>query len=440
MFDPRTPRRGPPITCTRESEIPKRLLSTLALSLSLGALPLADTVSATETYLSVYQAGVPNIPSVFTGQTTSQLTSTFNSLTGGNTQLFDLESYYDGAGVLRHDSIYNFHPGESGASNLFIGVPVGFVDAIQPAEEASGRRLTELSSSLDASGLRLYTAVFSPGSGAEDLHIGIDHDAQWSQLQSMQFNTFARFPTVYETWYDADGVRRVDAVFQKVGAGTYWFHSNMSESSFLATNAQHEATGQRLYFFESWRDQSGNRRYAARWSNPDILHSPAPIEIVLDEDLPSFLVTYQAMLNAGKRLQDMNVLEDIVPAVSSNYGAGLAGTNGVPTLTLSDKPFLGANTALEMGNSAGAPVLCGIFLGLSQASLDFKGGELLLLPALDPILLPLPSSGLDLPFAVPSDAILDGVQLFAQVAIQDTGAVNGISLSRGLAMTFGAQD
>ena len=174
----------------------KHLLSALALSLSLGALPLASTASATETYLSVYQAGVPNIPSVYTGQTTSQLQTTFNNVTGGNIQLFDVESYYDAAGVLRHDSTYNFHPSESGASNIFV----------------------------------------------------------------------------------------------------------------------------------------------------------APVEIVLDEDLPSFLVTYQAMLNAGKRLQDMNVLEEITSAKSNKYGSGLARTNGVPSISLSEKPFLGANVALELGS------------------------------------------------------------------------------------------
>ena len=81
-----------------------------------------------------------------------------------------------------------------------------------------------------------------------------------------------------------------------------------------------------------------------------------------------------------------------------------------------------------------------MFLGLSQASLAFKGGQLLLLPVLDPLLLPLPTTGLDLPIARPSDPILDGLQMFVQSAIQDPGAVNGISLSRGLAMTFGAQD
>ena len=324
----------------------KRLLSTLALSLGLGALPLASTASATETYLSFYQGGVPNTPSVYTGQTTSQLTSTFNSVTGGVIHLFDVESYYDASGVLRHDSTYNVNPAASGGSKLFVGVPVSFVQGMLPPQQASGRRLTDLSSYLDTNGTRLYTAVFSPGSGQEVFITGMD-EASFDVNLNIQFNTFGRVPTVFDNWYDADGVRLIDAAFLTAGGGAHWFLSDMIESSFLSKNAQYEASGQRLYFFETWRNQSGNRRYAARWSSPDALHSPAPVEIVLDEDLPSFLVTYQAMVNAGKRLQDMTVLEDTAPAVSSNYGTGLAGTNGVPSLTLSEQPFLGANTALE---------------------------------------------------------------------------------------------
>jgi hypothetical protein len=426
-------RAAAPRTCTEESEMKTSLLSTLALALGVSALPLAADTSAQDLYISAFQGGIPLNQNHYTGQTSSNVQFTYNLVTAGPQRLTNIEARHDASGNLVYDTSYNFG---SGSHALFMDIPEAVLDFHQGAQMASGRHLTHLTSYLDADGTRLYTAVFGQASGLQVLEMGLDLPTFEVLVPDYAAPPLSLVPSVVEVYRDAEGVRRHDVAFSPTTGGN-WVSLSMTESQFLSKNATQEGLGRRLLFMETWRSEAGNRRYMARWSAAT---PPFPPVFFLGEDESTFLSTVQAQQAQGKVLISLAVLEDIVPADWSNYGTGLAGTNGVPSLTLSDDPFLGRNLDVEVGSSAPASSLCGLFLGLTQAAIPFKGGELLLAPFIDPLLFPLPSTGLDLPTTMPADPILDGVELFVQSAISDSGAIKNVSLSRGLKMTLGAQD
>jgi hypothetical protein len=409
------------------------LLSTLALALGVSALPLAADTSAQDLYISAFQGGTPLNQNHYTGQTSSNVQFTYNLVTAGPQRLTNIEARHDASGNLVYDTSYNFG---SGSHALFMDIPESLLEFHQGGQMASGRHLTHLTSYLDADGTRLYTAVFGQASGQQILELGLDQTTFNALLSAYSGAPLFLHPSAVEVYKDANGVKRHDVAFSPA-PGTSWLTFSMTESGFLSQNTTQEGLGRRLVFMETWRSDAGNRRYLASWSS--VTPSTAPV-FFLGQDEATFLSTVQAQQALGNSLISLAVLEDIVPADWSNYGTGLAGTNGVPSLTLSDDPFLGRNLDVEVGSSAPASSLCGLFLGLTQAAIPFKGGELLLAPFIDPLLFPLPSTGLDLPTTMPTDPILDGVELFVQSAISDSGAIKNVSLSRGLQMTLGAQD
>jgi hypothetical protein len=120
----------------------------------------------------------------------------------------------------------------------------------------------------------------------------------------------------------------------------------------------------------------------------------------------------------------------------SNYGIGLAGTLGVPTLALSADPEFGASPALLVGNSAGAWSVAFLVVGTARASLPIAGGTLLVLPGTIAAE-GLPLAGLSLGFSVPYDATLFGFALDVQAIEIDAGASQGLSFSPGLELVFG---
>jgi Tol biopolymer transport system component len=123
-------------------------------------------------------------------------------------------------------------------------------------------------------------------------------------------------------------------------------------------------------------------------------------------------------------------------ATTANYGAGVAGTFGVPGLT-SDLPILGATLNVSCENSLHAPTVGILFLGFQRAQLHTHfGGDLLLLPALCvPITF---SFGLDtFTGTLPDDDLLCGVLVDLQVVEADPGAVKGVSFTQGLEIVLG---
>jgi Tol biopolymer transport system component len=129
---------------------------------------------------------------------------------------------------------------------------------------------------------------------------------------------------------------------------------------------------------------------------------------------------------------------NVVPLQGSwtNYGAGLAGTLGVPSIALSADPEFGASPTLDVGNSAGAWSVAFLVVGTARTSLPVAGGTLLVLPGTIAAE-GLPLAGLSLGFTVPYDAKLFGVVLDVQVIEIDPGASQGLSFTPGLELVFG---
>ncbi|HET6164506.1 MAG TPA: hypothetical protein VFG37_12615 [Planctomycetota bacterium] len=124
------------------------------------------------------------------------------------------------------------------------------------------------------------------------------------------------------------------------------------------------------------------------------------------------------------------------PASATNYGVGVPGTQGVPSLT-SQLPVLGTTITVAVGNSLGAPTVGILFLGYQQAQLPTHfGGDLLLLPAL---VVPISFSyGSDsVTASLPDDDVLCGVTVDLQAVEADPGAVKGVSFTAGLELVLG---
>jgi hypothetical protein len=122
----------------------------------------------------------------------------------------------------------------------------------------------------------------------------------------------------------------------------------------------------------------------------------------------------------------------------NNYGAGFAGTNGIPTLAASADPVLGTQIDVDLGNSLGAPTFGYLLAGVSQASIPTTlGGTLLVGGVFLALPVSIPASGLSLPEALPADLALCGVSIFVQGLELDPGAQVGVSFTPGLELFFG---
>jgi Tol biopolymer transport system component len=124
-------------------------------------------------------------------------------------------------------------------------------------------------------------------------------------------------------------------------------------------------------------------------------------------------------------------------ASSTNYGAGYAGTNGVPSITVPSAPVLGTTLQLDVGNSYGKPTAALLFVGYQRASIHSSlGGDLLLIPAFStPIAVP--KDGASLISTLPQDAQFCGFVIDLQALESDPGAKKGVSFTPGLELLLG---
>jgi streptogramin lyase len=121
----------------------------------------------------------------------------------------------------------------------------------------------------------------------------------------------------------------------------------------------------------------------------------------------------------------------------ANYGAGLAGTLGVPPFTSQQAPVLGTTITLDLGNSLGQPTSGFLILGFQKANLHTGlGADLLVIPAL---LIPVTFSSGAVSFTgtLPNDPALYGLELDLQAIEADPGAVEGFSFTQGLELLLG---
>jgi len=126
-------------------------------------------------------------------------------------------------------------------------------------------------------------------------------------------------------------------------------------------------------------------------------------------------------------------------AASASYGAGFAGSLGVPTLAASAPPVLGTSTTIDVGSSYGGWTVGFVFVGLSQASLSLPYGATLLVGDLVLPLVPITiAPALDsIPLDVPAHPWVAGAIVELQVVELDPGASHGLAFTPGLELEFG---
>lgn len=128
-------------------------------------------------------------------------------------------------------------------------------------------------------------------------------------------------------------------------------------------------------------------------------------------------------------------------AANASYGAGKAGTLGVPVLTALDLPVVGAVGSIRLAQALPG-ALPTLVLGASSASVSFDKGTLLVAPAL---VMPLPfkvaaDGTLTLAGLIPDDPSLCGISLYHQMLIPDPKAAGPyhLAMSNGLQRTLGS--
>jgi hypothetical protein len=125
------------------------------------------------------------------------------------------------------------------------------------------------------------------------------------------------------------------------------------------------------------------------------------------------------------------------PAWRQNYGSGLAGKNGVPTIGSFGDPGFGTTLIVSVGNSYGASTSALLLAGTSPANLPYKGGTILVNADLTSLFFTMGSFGSFFIEDVPDDPALAFVDLYVQVLEADPFAVKGISMTPGLQLRLG---
>ena len=125
------------------------------------------------------------------------------------------------------------------------------------------------------------------------------------------------------------------------------------------------------------------------------------------------------------------------PAWRENYGSGVAGKNGVPSIASLGDPGLGTMLVVSVSNSLGLSTGALLLAGTSPANVPYKGGALLVNADLLSLYFTLAPLGAFFIEDVPDDPALAFVDLHVQVLEADPFAVKGISMTAGLKLRLG---
>ena len=125
------------------------------------------------------------------------------------------------------------------------------------------------------------------------------------------------------------------------------------------------------------------------------------------------------------------------PAWSANYGNGLAGRNGVPSLVAVNDPAFGTTLDVSAANSSGVATLALLLSGTAPTSIPYTGGTLLATSDLMSLFFTLPAGGILFSEDVPDDPTLAFLGVYVQVIQVDAAAVKGVSMSPGLELRIG---
>jgi cold shock CspA family protein len=124
-------------------------------------------------------------------------------------------------------------------------------------------------------------------------------------------------------------------------------------------------------------------------------------------------------------------------ATWSNYGAGFAGTLGIPGLSASEDPVLGTTTAIDVASSYGLWTVGFLFIGLNRSSLPTNVGGTLLVDFIDIVPLAVSPYGDALKTDIPFDPALAALLADFQLVEVDPGAQFGFAFSPGLEFRLG---
>ena len=125
------------------------------------------------------------------------------------------------------------------------------------------------------------------------------------------------------------------------------------------------------------------------------------------------------------------------PPSWSGYGTGHAGTNGVPSISLSANPALGSTPDIVVGNSRGAATQGALLAGFGRSNQATPFGGTLLVQIGASVTVNVPAGGAVLPQPVPNDPNLCGVDVNFQIVLVDPGASHGLSFTGGLELRLG---
>lgn len=119
------------------------------------------------------------------------------------------------------------------------------------------------------------------------------------------------------------------------------------------------------------------------------------------------------------------------PSTWTNLGNGLAGTKGTPFLSALGDLSAGSFNGLNLSN-APAGAFCGVAWSGTSTPVPFAGGTLVPFPFNDPIYLTTNTNGVAFaPFLMPA-GVPPGSPIYAQFAVFDPGAPQGIALSNAV--------
>jgi len=205
----------------------------------------------------------------------------------------------------------------------------------------------------------------------------------------------------------------------------------------MATNLIASDTNGTLDVFVRDRASGATRRVSVDTSGAESDDASELDSMTPDGGFVSFSSVATNLVAGDTNGCDDVFVRDQLVARWSNYGAGLAGTHGVPALTSSGNPVLGATITVSVDNSRGTSTTGLLFLGFQRAQIPTHfGGDLLVVPAL---ILPITFSyGADsFTGTLPSDPTLAGFAIDLQVVEADPGALKGVSFTAGLELVLG---
>ncbi|MFO0982371.1 MAG: DNRLRE domain-containing protein [Planctomycetota bacterium] len=159
--------------------------------------------------------------------------------------------------------------------------------------------------------------------------------------------------------------------------------------------------------------------------------------LIGDESTPSVVKRFDSRENPTPANRPKLTVVFCPPATWSNYGTGLAGTFGIPTITSDAPPVLCSNITMAVGNSRGASTPAALFLGFAKAQIPSAFGSDLLLVPVRVFSFTLPAGGASFPFNVICDDAFCGVSIYMQCLEVDPGAIHGVSFTPGIDFDHG---